>query len=130
MTKGIRSRKAIALASISVGLTAATGIALAAQTVVTDTNDVRLRVVKSSFDDGFESTWHTHPGPAIVQVEEGLFKLYQGSCAPKIIGRGETYVEIPGVPVKAVAKGRIVWTTTLILPVGAPPATDTADPCA
>lgn len=128
----LRSRKAIALAVALFGVAAAaaTSIALAASTVVTDTNDVRLRIARSEFADGFESTWHVHPGPVIVQVQAGYFKLYQGSCAPKIIGPGETYLEIPGVPVTAVAKGEIAWTTSMILPVGSAPATDVADPCA
>ena len=125
------SKRAQALVGGFAGLVAVgvTGIALAASTVVTDTNDVRLRIVKSQFDDGFESTWHTHPGPVIVQVQSGYFKLYQGSCAPRIVGPGESYIEIPNVPVKAVARGEIEWTTSMILPVGPPAATDVADPC-
>ena len=52
----------------------------------------------------------------IVQVREGSFKIYQGSCTPTVVGPGETYIEIPELPVRAIANGHIIWTTSLILP--------------
>jgi quercetin dioxygenase-like cupin family protein len=96
---------------------------------VTDTSNVRLRIIQSTFDEGFDSGWHTHPGPVIVQVQEGLFKIYQGGCEPKVVHEGETFVEVPLVPVRAIAKGRIRWTTSQILPLGEPPQTPAASPC-
>ena len=117
----------VALAAAVVGV----GIGVAASTVVTDTNTVRLRIVQSEFADGFDSGWHTHPGVVIVQVQEGYFKLYQGSCKPTVVQAGETYLEVPLVPVRAVAKGEIKWTTSQILPnnVGEPSQTVVASPC-
>lgn len=126
----LNMKTALAVATLAVAASAV-GIAVAAvtsQEVLTDTNDVRLRIVRTAADD-FDSGWHTHPGPAIVQVQEGFFKIYQGSCAPTIVGPGETYVEVPNLPVLAVAKGEIKWTTTLILPSGVPPATTVDSPC-
>jgi quercetin dioxygenase-like cupin family protein len=124
------SKKVLVLAVALIGATAVgIGVALAASNVLRDTNNVRLRVIASDFQDGFESTWHIHPGPVIVQVQEGAFKIYQGSCAPKVVNAGETYVEIPFVPVKAVAKGPIKWTTTQIVPQADAPATDVASAC-
>ena len=73
-----------------------------------------VRIVHTIADD-FDSGWHTHPGPAIVQVQEGQFKIYQQGCEPKIVNKDETFVEVPGVPVRAVAKGQIEWTTSLLL---------------
>jgi quercetin dioxygenase-like cupin family protein len=104
-------------------------VVAAASTVVTDTNDVRLRVIQSEFAEGFDSGWHTHPGPVIVQVQAGYFKIYQGSCQPTIVQKGETYLEIPLVPVRAMANRAVKWTTSQILPVGPPAQTPVASPC-
>jgi quercetin dioxygenase-like cupin family protein len=112
-------------------LTLGAGIGYAASTVVTDTNVVRLRIIQSEFDNGFDSTWHTHPGPVIVQVQEGQLRITQGSCHPTVLNRGDTYIEVPLVPVRAVAKGHVKWTTSQILPntVGSPAQTPANDPC-
>ncbi|MCA1563271.1 MAG: hypothetical protein LC804_24470, partial [Acidobacteria bacterium] len=101
------------LALAVVGL--AVGIAVAASVVVVDTTNVRLRIVQSEFENGFDSGWHTHPGPVIVQVQEGNFKIYQGGCEPIVVHAGDSYIEVPFVPVRAIAKGRIRWTTSQIL---------------
>jgi quercetin dioxygenase-like cupin family protein len=125
-----RSRKAVLLGgSVLAAFALGVGVAVGAQSVVTDTTSVRLRVIQSDFADGFDSGWHTHPGPTIVQVQDGFFKIYQGSCAPTVVHAGETYVETPLVPVRAVAKGEIKWTTSQILPAGEAPATNVASPC-
>jgi quercetin dioxygenase-like cupin family protein len=126
---GFRPGKKIVLALAIVAVAATAGVAVAAQTVATDTDNVHLRIVKSQFDDGFDSGWHTHPGPAIVQVQKGRFKIFDGSCEPTIVGAGETYVEVPNAPVLAVAKGEIEWTTTLIYETGQAAATPVASPC-
>ena len=95
-----------------------------------------IRVVHTVADD-FDSGWHTHPGPAIVQVLSGEFKIYQEGCEPNVVHKGETFVEVPGVAVRAIAKGPIEWTTTLVIPGPfggnpAPPAQTnlSTDPCA
>ena len=124
----VRSWRTIAFAS-GAALLVGGALAYAASTVVVDTTNVRLRVVQSEFADGFDSGWHTHPGPVIVQVREGNFKIYQGGCEPHVVHEGETYVEVPFVPVRAVAKGRIAWTTSQILPAVEPPQTNIAGPC-
>ena len=105
------------------------GVVIAASVVVTDTTNVRLRVVQSDFPEGYDSQWHTHPGPAIVQVQEGVFKIYQGGCEPKLVPEGETFIEVPLVPVRAISKGPIKWTTTQILPATELPGPPTANPC-
>jgi quercetin dioxygenase-like cupin family protein len=127
--KAFRPHKRIVLPLAIVALAAAAGVAVAAQTIVTDTDNVHLRIVKSQFDDGFDSGWHTHSGPAIVQVQKGRFKITQGSCTPTTVTAGEAYIEVPNVPVLAVAKGEIEWTTTLIYETGQPAATPVASPC-
>ena len=128
----LRSKKVLAVAGAVVVVAALATVALGSiwtQTVLTDSNNVRLRVVKSIASD-YDSGWHTHPGLAIVQVTLGSFQIFQGSCTPKTVSAGDTYVEVPGVPVRAVAVGRIDWTTSLILPYGSAPSTSvTTSPC-
>jgi quercetin dioxygenase-like cupin family protein len=129
----LRSKKWVALAAFVVGGAVGAGIASAVttSTVVTDTNTVRERIVKSTTDGGFSSGWHIHPGPVIVQVQEGYLKLTQATCHPNVVGPGETYVETPGVPVIAEAAGPATWTSTMILPntVGDPDRVAATDPC-
>src|SRR5262245_30535705 len=109
-------RRSIALVA-GVVLAAALGaVAIAAvtsQTVLADGTNLHIRVVKTVAND-FDSGWHVHPGPAIVQVEQGSFQITQGSCTPKTVSAGETYIEIPFVPVRAVATGNVVWTSTVL----------------
>ncbi len=109
-------KKLLVLAAVAVAaaVLAAVGIsAVTSQTVMSDGTNLHMRVVKT-VADSFDSGWHVHPGPAIVQVQEGSIQITQGSCTAKTVGAGETYVEVPFVPVRAVATGRVVWTTTLL----------------
>ena len=100
------------------------------QNVVNDTNNVRLRIVHT-YAGNFDSGWHTHPGLAIVQVTKGALQITQGSCTPKTVSAGDTSVEIPYVPVRAVGLGEIEWTTTFILAYGEAATTPVAtSPCA
>ena len=124
----MRSWRTFAFAAGAAVLVGA-ALAYAAATVAVDTTNVRLRVVQSEFADGFDSGWHTHPGPVIVQVREGNFRIYQGSCEPHVVHEGETFVEVPFVPVRAISKGPIAWTTSQILPGVEPPQTNTDGPC-
>ncbi|MGH2655197.1 MAG: cupin domain-containing protein [Actinomycetota bacterium] len=132
--RALRLKGGIVFGSVvlAVALSASIVAAQVTSTVLADTNTVRLRIVRTEATGGFDSNWHTHQGPAIVQVQEGRFKIFQESCEPKVVGPGETYIEIPGVPVRAVAKGDITWTTTLVLPnsaPGDPMAAPASDPC-
>lgn len=128
----LRSKKMLALAA-AVVLTAAlatTGLSAVWATVVhTDTvGGIHLRVASTSAFD-FDSGWHTHPGIVIVQVREGSFQFTQGSCTPKTVGPGETYIEVPYLPLRAVATGRVVWTTTFLVKTEDPVSTPVASPC-
>ena len=77
-----------------------------------------ITVTDTALDTGFDSKWHAHPGPVIVKVLEGRFKVYEGrTCAnPKVYGPGETFFETPGLEIRAVAQGRIAWTATVVMP--------------
>ena len=132
--RGFVSRKAIAVGAAAFAVAAlGVGIAVAAitsQTTVADSSAVRLLSVRSAADD-LDSGWHKHPGPAIVQVQAGYLKLYQGSCEPTVVGPGETFIEVPELAIRGVAKGHVEWTTTFVIPQGVPPASPvTTDPCA
>lgn len=96
----------------AVVLTAAAYAAVTSQTVLAEGTTLRLRVVRTVAND-LDSGWHVHPGPVIVQVQEGALQITQGSCTPKTVSAGETYIEVPFLPVRGTATGRVAWTTTL-----------------
>jgi quercetin dioxygenase-like cupin family protein len=128
----VRSKKTIALAAaalVAVALAATALSGVLAQDVPVDTvGGIHFRVVSTSAD-GFDSGWHTHPGLAIVQVREGSLQITQGSCTPKTVGPGETSIEVPYTPVRAVATGKVVWTTTFLLKLEDPERTAVPSPC-
>jgi quercetin dioxygenase-like cupin family protein len=128
--KALRPTKKLVLTGALLGLGAMIVASVALATHVTGSQPAEVLITRTVDLDGLESGWHTHPGPVIVQVESGHFMMYQGSCAAKIVGPGETYIEVPNVPINAVAKSAITWTTTLIIPDSAAPRTAAADPCA
>ena len=124
------SKRFAIIAAVPLALVILAGVALAGITYVntpTNTTSVRLTITENKADNLY-SGWHTHPGPVILQVTSGQIKIYQGSCAPKVIGTGETYVEVPNVPVLGVAKGHVEWTTTLIRQDGTAGRTDLSPP--
>jgi hypothetical protein len=125
------SRKRLTVVAVLVAAAFGVGVAVGAvinQTVLADTTSVHLRIVRTEAH-GFDSGWHTHPGPVIVQVQQGHFMLYQNGCAPTIVVPGQTYVEVPDLPVRAVATGYIKWTTSMLLPAGEPVSTPASNPC-
>jgi quercetin dioxygenase-like cupin family protein len=132
----LRSKKWLVLGVLGVSAAVGVGVAFATltQNVLTDTNSVRLRIVRSEFvpsadQPTFDSLWHTHPGPVIVQVTEGRLRIVQGSCHARSVSAGQTFIEVPEVPVDAVATRAVKWTTSMILPVGPAPATFVSNPC-
>jgi hypothetical protein len=92
-------------------------------------DQVRVRVLHSGVTSGFNSGWHTHPGPVIVAVKQGTLSFIQGSCEPTMVSAGQGYIERPSIPILAMASGEAEWVATMIIPVGAPPATPADDPC-
>jgi quercetin dioxygenase-like cupin family protein len=141
--KAVRPNKKIVL--VLAMLTAAVGVGVAVatvtSTVLTDThptgglaNEVRLRIVRSEFvpspdQPAFSSGWHTHPGPVIVQVQQGRFRITDANCETTVLGPGETYIETPEQPLLVTAKKAVKWTNTFIVPANRPLATPAIDPC-
>jgi hypothetical protein len=127
----MRSKRFFVLMGVVLPVTSLTAAALAAvtsQTVLAEGTTLRVRVIRTVAND-FDSGWHVHPGPAIVQVQEGSFQITQGSCTPRTVNTGDTFVEVPFSPVRAVATGRVVWTTTLLGRAEDSLNTPTASPC-
>jgi hypothetical protein len=127
----LRSKNVLALVGALLVCAVLSATALSgvwSQWVAADGGTVHFRVIKTSASD-FDSGWHIHPGPAIVQVTLGSFQITQGSCTPRTVNAGDTFIEVPYTPVRAVAVGRIEWTTTLIGRAEEPLLTPVASPC-
>jgi hypothetical protein len=113
----LRSKKFFVLLAVLVTAGSAVAIAIAAvtsQQVITDTTNMHLRVQRT-VADGFDSGWHVHPGLSIVQVEEGSLQIYENGCTPKTVGAGDTFIEVPYLPVRGIATGHVVWTTSFVV---------------
>ena len=107
------------LGACSIGMALA-ATAPAQKAIVDEYGNLRLRIVESSYtptaaDPNYDSGWHVHPGLAIVQVKSGTFDITQVGCTPTKVGAGQTFIEIPNTPVRAVSEGAIKWTTSLLL---------------
>lgn len=116
-------RRLLTLGGVTLAAAVGTGIAIAVvlPTVLVygDTNTPREKVARYEFtptadQSTFSPGWHIHQGPAIVQVQEGQITISQ-NCRTYKLHRGDTYSEVPFVPVNAVTKGHVVWTTTYLL---------------
>ena len=131
--KVLRSKpKLVLLASFVVGALAVGGAvaAVISQQVIVDNQPAQLRVIRTHVDDGgFDSGWHTHPGPVMVQVQSGHLKIYQGACHGTDVGPGDTFIEVPYLPVRGIATHETEWTTSIVLPAGAAPTTPTTETC-
>jgi hypothetical protein len=113
----MRSKKSLIIVATMVAAAVGAAVAIAAvtsQTVLADGNTIHYRFVRTAAD-GLDSGWHTHPGLAIVQVQEGALQITQGSCTPKTVAAGETLIEVPYLPVRGTATGRVVWTTSFVV---------------
>jgi len=113
--RALRVRQLVFL-GVLIGSLAVAGTALSGvinQRAIADTSNVHLKIVRTQAN-GFDSGWHVHPGVAIVQVQEGSFQIYQGTCTPVTVGPGQTFIEVPHLPVRAIAAGFVNWTSTLI----------------
>jgi hypothetical protein len=123
MSDVIRSKRLVALIVALVAGALLTGAvayaAITSRQVIAEGSGLSYQFVRTSADS-FDSGWHVHPGLVVVQVEEGSFQFTQGSCTPKTVGAGETFIEVPWKPVRAVATGPVKWTTSIFVPQGQP----------
>jgi hypothetical protein len=124
-----RSRRFLVFLVVFAVAAAAAAIAVAAvtsQQVITDTTNVHLRVQRTTAE-GFDSGWHIHPGLTVVQVQAGSLQITQGSCTPKTVNPGDTFIEVPFTPVRAT--GSATWTTTFLVHYEEPVLTAVTSPC-
>jgi hypothetical protein len=127
----LRSKKTLVLAGgvlVAAALAAVAIAAVTSETVLSDGNNLHYRFVRTVAND-FDSGWHIHPGLVVVQVQEGTLQFTQGSCTPKAVGAGETFIEVPYSPVRATATGRVVWTTSLMVRAEDPLRIPATSPC-
>ena len=118
----LRSKRFLVLlaALVSAGVVVAVALpAVVFRQTLADGTNLRYQFVRQVADaSGFDSGWHVHPGVVIFQVEAGSVDIFQGSCTPRTLGPGDTYIEVPWKPVRARATGSAVWTTSLFIAAG------------
>ncbi len=120
----------LVVAGVTATVLAAVAFAGVWTSTVENDSNAHLRIVYT-YASNFDSGWHTHPGLAIVQVTHGSLVITLASdCKPRTVSAGDTYMEVPYVPVRAVGVGEIGWTTTFVLANSAPPLTPVSgNPC-
>jgi quercetin dioxygenase-like cupin family protein len=83
---------------------------------------------------GGTTGWHSHPGPALVVVTEGVFTLYDGDdrrCRPHRYGPGQAFVDQGGGHVhigRNETRHPVKLLVTFIVPEGAATFIDAPDP--
>lgn len=94
-----------------------------------------MRVLESKNTNAsldWNAGWHSHSGPIVIVITEGAMLLRSSrDCAGTTYVAGEAFVEVTGVsylPSNA-GPGPLSWTTTQLIPVGAPTRVDQPDPC-
>ena len=91
-------------------------------------------VSKITVVSGGSSGWHSHPGGAIVVVQQGEVTIYESvgnHCAITSYAKGQSFIERPGAVVDAVNTGStdyIIFVTFPGVPVGGKSRIDQPDP--
>ena len=80
-----------------------------------------------------DSGWHSHPGPSLIVVTEGVATLYDGedpSCTPTVFPAGSAFVEEANhvYLVRNEAKAAYQLMVTFVVPEGVPARHDEPDP--
>lgn len=91
--------------------------AVTSRELMAEGSGLRYQFARTSAE-GFDSGWHVHPGLVVAQIEEGSMQFTQVGCSPKTVGPGETFIEVPWKPIRAVAMGHVKLTTSIIVPDG------------
>jgi quercetin dioxygenase-like cupin family protein len=91
-------------------------------------------VAKNTVEVGGSSGWHSHPGGAIVVVQQGEITTYRSVGSQCVITRytqGQSFIERPGEPLDAVNTGStqtIIYATFPGVPVGGSARIDLPNP--
>jgi hypothetical protein len=85
---------------------------------------VDIVVRTHDYAPGSSTGWHTHPGPAFITVVEGKVTFYDRddpTCAPKVVSKGEGYVDTGrGHVGRNESEAPAKDVTVVIAPVGLP----------
>jgi quercetin dioxygenase-like cupin family protein len=91
-------------------------------------NTTDVVMAKFTVDVGGDTGWHTHPGPTLITIAKGQFKLInfteEDGCTEQVFGPGEGFVESPNVVHigRSVGEEPVVgYVTFLNVPVGGAP---------
>jgi quercetin dioxygenase-like cupin family protein len=101
-----------------------------ARVTVRTKEDVDVVTIQATIAPGGYTGWHSHPGPVLVTVTQGVLTIYNApKCEPQVYGVGEGFVE--GTNVHLVRNEGAVeaqFTATFIIPVEAARRIDEAQP--
>ncbi len=93
-----------------------------------------VAIAQITVDPGGSSGWHSHPGGAIVVVQQGSLTVYEsvgGKCEITTYSAGQAFVERPGEVDQVINTGTIpyvLFVTFPRVPQGASARTDEPDP--
>lgn len=91
--------------------------AISSRQLLAEGTNLQYRFERLTSDSsGFDSGWHIHPGVVIFQVESGSVQITQGSCTPRTLAAGDSYIEVPWKPIRATSTGAVVWTISVFVP--------------
>lgn len=156
MRSSIARRLAVAIALVALAVPAGVAVATPSQglsptllgsgrfteRVKVNTPNIKARfkqpsdfiVVDLTVAPGGTTGWHSHPGPALVIVKEGVFTLYDGDdrrCRPHRYGPGQAFVDQGGGHVhigRNETRRPVKLLVTFIVPKGADTFIDAPDP--
>jgi quercetin dioxygenase-like cupin family protein len=93
-----------------------------------------VAIAQITVDPGGSSGWHSHPGGAIVVVQQGSLTVYKSvgsQCASTTYTAGQAFVERPGEVDQVINTGTapyVLFVTFPRVPQGASTRTDEPDP--
>ena len=93
-----------------------------------------VAVAQITVSPGGFSGWHSHPGGAIVIVQQGSLTVYAsvgGQCEIVTYSAGQAFVERPGEVMNVINTGTVpyvLYVTFPRVPLGASPRTDEPNP--
>jgi quercetin dioxygenase-like cupin family protein len=91
-------------------------------------------MAKITVDPGGSSGWHSHPGGAIIIVQQGTLTVYRAArrkCETTTYSAGQAFIERPGEVDQVLNTGSVpyvLYVTFPRVPPGASTRTDEPDP--
>ncbi|HXG19298.1 MAG TPA: cupin domain-containing protein [Methylomirabilota bacterium] len=102
-----------------------------AKVMVKTKGDVDIVTAQAAIAAGGYTGWHSHPGPVLVTVTQGILTLYTApDCQRHVYHAGEGFVEKNPIVHLARNEGSVEakFTTTFIIPVAGPRRIDEPQP--